>query len=86
MPPLHLEGKKLLFSLAVTGTKGSSDPLKLLFIDVRRAYFYAKAKRPVYIRLPDEDLEEGMCGKLQRSLQGTLDAASNLNRNTPMAS
>ena len=55
-PPL--EAKKLLFSRAVTGTKNSQNPLKLLFIDVRRAYFYAKARRPVDVQLPPEDYEE----------------------------
>ena len=73
-PPL--EGKKLLFSLAVSGTKGSADPLKLLFIDVKRAYFYAKSVRPVFVQLPDEDPGEGMRGRLQRSMYGTRDAAS----------
>ena len=74
-PPL--EGKKLLFSLATTGTKGSADPLKLLFIDVKRAYFYAKSKKPVFVQLPDEDALEGHCGRLERSMYGTRDAASN---------
>ena len=74
-PPL--EGKKLLFSLATTGTKGSNDPLKLLFIDVKRAYFYAKSCRPVFVQLPDEDFTEGQCGRLERSMYGTRDAAAN---------
>ena len=74
-PPL--EGKKILCSLAVSGTKGSADPLKLLFIDVKRAYFYAKSTRPVFVQLPDEDPGDGMCGRLQRSMYGTRDAASN---------
>ena len=39
-----------------------------MYADVSRAYFYAKAVRPVYVKLPDEDREEGdeaRCGKLQ---------------------
>ena len=72
-----LEGKKVLFSLATTGTKNSRDPLKLLFIDVKRAYFYAKAKRPVFVQLPEEDYLEGYCGRLERAMYGTRDAASN---------
>ena len=47
------------------------------FIDVRRAYFHAKARRDVYIELPEEDAEPGMCGKLFKSLYGTRDAAEN---------
>ena len=49
--------------------------MKLDFIDIRRAYFYAKAKRDVYIKLPDEDAQEGMCGKLDLSMYGTRAAA-----------
>ena len=50
---------------------------KLLFVDVKRAYFYAKARRDVYVKLPAEDWEEGMCGKLNKAMYGTRDAASN---------
>lgn len=74
-PPL--EAKKALCSLATTGTQNSSRPLKLLFIDVKRAYFFAPAKRPVYVQLPDEDATTGMCGRLKKSMYGTRDAASN---------
>ena len=41
------------------------------------AYFQAKAKRDVYVNLPDEDWEDGMCGKLIKSMYGTRDAAHN---------
>ena len=51
--------------------------MKLEFIDVRRAYYHAPAIREVYIALPPEDAEEGMCGLLLKSLQGTRDAAQN---------
>ena len=79
-PPL--EAKKSLFSMAMSQfARGRARSMhgtqKLLFIDVRRAYFYAPARRPVYVTLPDEDAEEGMCGKLNRSMYGTRDAASN---------
>ena len=47
------------------------------FIDVRRAYFHARARRDVYVELPEEDKEPGMCGKLQKSMYGTRDAAQN---------
>ena len=33
--------------------------MKLDFIDVRRAYFYAEAARNIYIEIPAEDYEEG---------------------------
>ena len=51
--------------------------LKLAFIDVKRAYFYAKAKKDIFVKLPPEDAEPGMCGRLLKSMYGTRDAASN---------
>ena len=77
-PPL--EAKKVLFTLAVTegvGIQSGRDSMKLDFIDVRRAYFHALSRREVYIKLPDEDREEGKCGKLNKSMYGTRDAAQN---------
>ena len=51
--------------------------MKIDFIDVKRAYLHAKCKRDVYIQLPNEDSEAGMCGKLNMSVYGTCDAAQN---------
>ncbi len=42
--------------------------------DIRRAFFYAKTNRDVYVDLPPEDAREGMCAKLVLSLYGTRDA------------
>jgi len=61
-PPL--EAKKALLSMAMTegiGYRGDNRKkgFKLEFIDVRRAYFHAKARRLVYVKLPPEDNEEG---------------------------
>ena len=50
---------------------------KIDFIDIRRAYFHSKARRSVYVQLPPEDFEPGMCGRLLKSLYGTRDAAQN---------
>ena len=79
-PPL--EAKKCLLSMAMTegiGYKRGHKPrgMKLDFIDVRRAYFYAEAARNIYIDLPEEDYEEGKVGKLRKSMYGTRDAAQN---------
>ena len=76
-PPL--EAKKALLSLAVTEGIGYGDGwcYKLDFIDIKRAYFYAPAKRDVYIKLPIEDHLEGYCGKLNKSMYGTRDASLN---------
>ena len=60
------------------GKRSSGEPLKLLYLDVSRAHWYAKAKRDVYIKLPAEDPRSGdpsICGKLCKSMYGTLDAA-----------
>ena len=53
-PPL--EAKKMLFSMAMTRfangrASNFSGTQKLLFIDVRRAYFYAPSRRPVFVAL-----------------------------------
>ena len=53
---------------------------KVLYVDVSRAYFYAKSVRPTFIKLPAEDprsSEEGLVGKLMMSMYGTRDAAQN---------
>ena len=50
----------------------------LLVIDVRRAYFYARARRRVHIKLPEEDgggLGSRQCGLLRERLCGTSDTA-----------
>ena len=78
-PPL--EAKKFLFSLAVTfPPRNPSKPYKLRFIDIKRAYFHAKCIRDVYVDLPPQDMQEGMCGKLEKAMYGTRDAAQNWER------
>ena len=55
-------------------------PYRLAVIDIKRAYFYAPARRPIFIEIPKEDWEpgdEGCVGQLQLSLYGTRDAAQN---------
>ncbi len=79
-PPL--EAKKSLIALA-SCQRGVPDHLnkKSGFIDIRKAYFHAKVKRLVYVSLPEEFCEPGefgqVCGRLNYSLYGTRDAASN---------
>ena len=49
-----------------------------MLIDVSRAHFYADAVRDVFIQLPAEDPNSatpGACGKLEKTMYGTLDAA-----------
>ena len=45
------------------------------FIGVKRAYFYVESKMMVHVELPPEDHEDGMCGRLLKSMYGTRDAA-----------
>ena len=55
-----------------------ADPLLISIADVCRAHFNADAVRNVYVRLPEEDSkskEVGICGKLRKTMCGTLNAA-----------
>ena len=73
-PPL--EALRLIISHAATIEPGK-ERREVRVHDVRRAYFYAKQQREVYIELPeeDEDAEPGQVGKLMLCLYGTRDAA-----------
>ena len=51
-----------------------------MYADVSRAYFHARAVRPVFDDLPAEDRGPGdvnRCGRLLMSIYGTRDAALN---------
>ena len=53
------------------------DPMLITIEDVSRAHFYADAVRDV-VRLPSEDpktKQPGVCGKLRKTMDGSLDAA-----------
>ena len=72
-----LEGAKLVISEAASSNQKGT---VLLVIDVRKAYFYAKARRRFYIELPEGDgggPASRQCGLLRKSLYGTRDAAQN---------
>ena len=74
-PPL--ETLRLIISFASSGKDATKR--QIMICDVRRAYFYAKATRNLYIELPKED-ELGSAdqlGRLNLSLYGTRDAAKN---------
>ena len=76
-PPLETL-RVLVARLASEDPRGQEDPFKAIHIDVSRAHFYADAVRDVYIELPREDprsQEPGACGKLLKTMYGTLDAA-----------
>ena len=61
-PPL--EAMKLLMAICAAG-QGSNEPMRLATVDIKRAYFYAPARREVFIEIPEEDRgpeDEGMVG------------------------
>ena len=77
-PPL--ECLKMLLSFAVTEKIGyqpghKESGMKLDFIDVKKAYYSANARRELYIELPEGDREPGMVGKCNKAVPGTRDAA-----------
>ena len=77
MPPI--EALRLVVSHAATST-ASGKRRGILIADVRRAYFCAKARRPIYVEIPVEDWEDGddtRCAELIQSMYGTRDAARN---------
>ena len=58
----------------------SQDGAEMMYADVPRAYFYAKAVRRMYIKLPEEDFEQGdecKCARLLMSMYGTRGVATN---------
>ncbi len=79
-PPI--EALKVLLRQAAARRCYEQD-LVVMFADVRRAYFNAKATRDIFIQLPEEDPNygrQGVCGKLRLSMYGTRDAAQNLEK------
>jgi hypothetical protein len=76
MPPL--EAMRMIVSHAATRDNG--EVRQLMIVDIRRAYFNAPARRPVFVEIPAEDWEAGdedKCAELLASLYGTRDAAKN---------
>ena len=74
-PTPPLEAKRLLFSEAATNRRFAKYEKKLLFVNVRKAYFNAKVDRPTFVELPPEMHWTGYCGRLIRCMYGTKSAA-----------
>jgi hypothetical protein len=51
---------------------------EILVIDARKVYLHALAERLVYVDLPPEVRQKGMCARLKRCLYGTRDAPASL--------
>ena len=74
-----LESLRYVLSLCASTQQGPKHH-RIFSVDVQRAYFYAPAKRPIYIELPVEDRlpgDEDSVAQLNLSLCGTRDAAQN---------
>ena len=79
-PPL--ESLRMILSICAShqASHKADDRFLVMSNDVKRAYFYAEASRPIFIKIPDEDWEPGdecRVGQLNLSLYGTRDAAMN---------
>ena len=79
-PPL--EGLRYIVHEAATVDGKETDSKVVMINDVARAFFEAKAIRPVCVELPeesmtDEDRKRDNVGLLKMSLYGTRDAATN---------
>ena len=66
-PPLAVA--RLLVSMAAQDKR-----LGLMAMDVSCAFLYADAERDIFIRLPQEDHQEGFVGRLRKALYGTRGA------------
>ena len=60
-PPL--EAKKLLLSRAATAHGKYASEYKPIFVDIKRAYFYAPGPREIYVDLPEQRASPGKCGR-----------------------
>ncbi len=79
-PPL--ESLRMILSICASrqSSRKDADNFLVMTNDVKRAYFYAPASRPIYIQIPAEDWETGddaRVGRLNLSLYRTRGAAMN---------
>ena len=72
-PPL--EGKRLLFSKFVSERHRKGKPLRISFVDIRKAYFNGVPERNIFMKLPAEmGLGPNVVAKQVRCVYGTRDA------------
>ena len=68
-----LEAREVILSMAACCNKGET----IMINDISRAFFHVKAKREVFVQIPQEDLqpdETEICGRLNYSMYGTRGA------------
>ena len=74
-PPL--EAKRILFSRLAQERRRGGKPLRINFIDIRKAYFNGTPKRPIFMAFPKElGLPSDKVAKLVRCIYGTRDAGA----------
>ena len=76
-PPI--EFVKYIVSRVASG-QDKKEKSCLMVQDIGKAFFHAPATRAIYVELPSEALDpedKDVCGKLEKSLYGTRDAALN---------
>ena len=74
-PPL--EAKKAMFSRYAQHTRAGAKPLRLSFVDVRKAYFNGTPKRDIFMSLPREmGLPSHYVAKQVKCVYGTRDAGA----------
>ena len=74
-PPL--ESKRMLLSDWATRRTHEGKPLKLSFVDIRKAYFNGTPSRRLYIRLPPEmGMGKSTVARLERCMYGTRGAVA----------
>jgi hypothetical protein len=63
--------------MMAASTWKSRDPVKVMLIDVKKAHLNGRVDKDTFacIEIPEEDREEGMCGRLVRWLYGMRPAA-----------
>ena len=72
-PPL--EAKKILFAKYATTRKMGKVPLRLSFVDIRKAYFNGIPERAIFMQVPKElGLPPGTVARQVRCVYGTRDA------------
>lgn len=76
-PTPPLAALKIMLSILATYKSRNNRAYRMRLLDVIRAHWYARATSRLFIDLPAEDAEEGMCGELMQSMYGTREAGRN---------
>ena len=72
-PPL--EGKRMIFSKYTSERQRNGQPLRISFVDIRKAYFNAIPERAIFMRVPKElGLPPNTVARQVRCVYGTRDA------------